>query len=77
MFVGDAVAMPVHWYYDVPAIKRDFDGWISKYERPKNKHPTSILRVSNKGKMDTRENEGVMCINKDDTERTVSMLGLA
>nr|CAB3262948.1 uncharacterized protein LOC100185653 [Phallusia mammillata] len=49
LFIGDSVAMPVHWYYDVPAIKRDFGGWIYKYEAPKNDHPTSILRVSNKG----------------------------
>ena len=24
LFVGDALAMPVHWYYDVAALQRDF-----------------------------------------------------
>ena len=41
--------MPVHWYYDVPRIKQDFKGWIKQYERPKDSHPTSILRLSNTG----------------------------
>jgi len=50
MLVGDALAMPVHWYYDVPAIKKDFKGWITKYEKPKNLHPSSVLRVSNTGR---------------------------
>ncbi|CAK8698537.1 unnamed protein product [Clavelina lepadiformis] len=49
LFIGDAVAMPVHWYYNVPAIKDDYNGWISKYEKPKDDHPTSILRHSNTG----------------------------
>nr|XP_002128562.1 uncharacterized protein LOC100185653 [Ciona intestinalis] len=49
MFIGDSVAMPVHWYYNVLDIKRDFNGWISKYERPLSDHPSSILRKSNKG----------------------------
>ena len=39
MFVADAVAMPVHWYYDVAHIKEDFNGWITKYEAPKDVHP--------------------------------------
>ena len=41
--------MPVHWYYDVTMIKFDFKGWISKYESPKDQHPTSILKISNTG----------------------------
>ena len=49
LFIGDAVSMPVHWYYDVTMIKYDFKGWISKYESPKDKHPTSILKISNTG----------------------------
>ena len=24
LFVGDAVAMPVHWYYDIRLLKRDY-----------------------------------------------------
>ena len=49
LFIGDAVSMPVHWYYDVTMIKFDFKGWISKYESPKDQHPTSILKISNTG----------------------------
>jgi ADP-ribosyl-[dinitrogen reductase] hydrolase len=39
---ADAVAMPVHWYYDRAALKRDY-GTISSYLSPKNPHPDSIL----------------------------------
>jgi len=49
LFIGDAVSMPVHWYYDVTMIKFDFKGWICKYESPKDQHPTSILKISNTG----------------------------
>jgi hypothetical protein len=40
--VADAVAMPVHWYYDRAALERDY-GTISGYSAPKNPHPDSIL----------------------------------
>jgi ADP-ribosylglycohydrolase len=39
---ADAVAMPVHWYYDRAALQRDY-GVISGYQAPKNPHPDSIL----------------------------------
>lgn len=42
MFIGDALAMPVHWYYDRAALKRDY-GVIRNYVAPKNPHPDSIL----------------------------------
>ena len=42
MFVGDALAMPVHWYYDVAALQRDF-GTLRDYQAPKDFHPNSIL----------------------------------
>ena len=42
LFIGDALAMPVHWYYDRSALKQDFD-WISDYRSPRNPHPNSIL----------------------------------
>jgi ADP-ribosylglycohydrolase len=42
MFVGDALAMPVHWYYDRQALERDY-GRVSTYLAPKNPHPDSIL----------------------------------
>lgn len=42
MFIGDALAMPVHWYYDREALKRDY-GQVTGYLTPKNPHPDSIL----------------------------------
>jgi len=40
--IADAVAMPVHWYYDTSALDRDY-GQIQGYLKPKNPHPDSIL----------------------------------
>ncbi|MEM7699812.1 MAG: ADP-ribosylglycohydrolase family protein, partial [Verrucomicrobiota bacterium] len=40
--VADAVAMPVHWYYDTSALDRDYpklDGYLA----PRNPHTDSIL----------------------------------
>lgn len=42
MFIADALAMPVHWYYDTLALHRDY-GNITEYLSPKNPHPDSIL----------------------------------
>jgi ADP-ribosylglycohydrolase len=40
--IGDALAMPVHWYYDRRALVTDY-GWVEDYLAPKNPHPDSIL----------------------------------
>jgi len=48
---ADAVAMPVHWYYDQPAIDRDYpelaaataDPRAAVYLPPRSPHPDSIL----------------------------------
>lgn len=45
-FIGDSLAMPVHWYYDTNKLKEDF-GEIKKYEAPKKTFPGSILNMSN------------------------------
>src|SRR5450755_3914402 len=42
MFIGDALAMPVHWYYDRAALRRDY-GLVLDYVEPRNPHPGSIL----------------------------------
>lgn len=42
MFVGDALAMPVHWYYDRVALERDY-GKVCGYMAPIDPHPDSIL----------------------------------
>ncbi|HAV13246.1 MAG TPA: ADP-ribosylglycohydrolase [Opitutae bacterium] len=40
--VADAVAMPVHWYYDTSALDNDY-GKLRSYVSPKNPHSGSIL----------------------------------
>jgi ADP-ribosyl-[dinitrogen reductase] hydrolase len=42
LFIGDALAMPVHWYYNRQALNRDY-GRITEYAAPRNPHPDSIL----------------------------------
>ena len=42
LFIGDALAMPVHWYYDREALRRDY-GYVTDFLDPKNPHPDSIL----------------------------------
>lgn len=39
---GDAVSMPVHWYYDREALRSEY-GNITSYLAPKNPHTGSIL----------------------------------
>ncbi len=40
--IGDALAMPAHWYYDQEALRRDY-GEIEDFLAPINPHPDSIL----------------------------------
>ncbi|XP_067357224.1 uncharacterized protein [Channa argus] len=47
MCAADSMSMPVHWYYDIQDISRDFGGWISGFNSPRDKHPSSILTLSN------------------------------
>ncbi len=42
MFLGDALAMPVHWYYDRAALQKDY-GEVRDLVAPRNPHPGSIL----------------------------------
>lgn len=39
---ADALAMPVHWYYDRSALVRDY-GFVDRYLPPKSPHSDSIL----------------------------------
>ena len=43
LFIGDALAMPVHWYYNPENIKKDFAGAVTTYESPKHPHPESFM----------------------------------
>jgi len=42
LYIGDALAMPVHWYYNRKALYDDY-GRVTDYLAPKNPHPDSIL----------------------------------
>ena len=55
MFIGDALAMPVHWYYDTSALRRDY-GKVTLYLTPKNPHPDSILWRSHYSPLNERGN---------------------
>lgn len=39
---ADALAMPVHWYYDRAALLADY-GLVDGFKKPRNPHPDSIL----------------------------------
>ena len=41
LFIGDAPAMPAHWYYNVGNIVKNFDGGIRGYVDPPHPHPES------------------------------------
>lgn len=34
-WVGDALALGPHWYYDLDAMRRDYGAWISDYTMPR------------------------------------------
>lgn len=57
MFVGDALAMPVHWYYNIAALWQDF-GQIRDYQSPKAHHPNSIMALANTGKAGRGSQDG-------------------
>lgn len=57
MFVGDALAMPVHWYYNIAALWKDF-GIIRDYQAPKDHHPNSIMALANTAKAGRGNQEG-------------------
>ena len=42
-FVGDALAMPVHWYYNPLDIDRAFPGGVQRLEAAPAQHPSSIM----------------------------------
>ncbi|MBW2412414.1 MAG: ADP-ribosylglycohydrolase family protein, partial [Deltaproteobacteria bacterium] len=43
LFIGDALAMPAHWYYDIDNITDIFDGGIRRYEKPPHPHIESFM----------------------------------
>ena len=57
MFIGDALAMPVHWYYSISTLWQDF-GQIRDYQAPKVHHPNSIMALANTGKAGRGNQDG-------------------
>ncbi len=43
LFIGDALAMPVHWFYRVENIRDVFDGGLTGYEDAPHPHPESFM----------------------------------
>ena len=48
LYIGDALAMPTHWYYDQSHLRRTY-GQIKGYVKPQDKLPGSIMSLSNTG----------------------------
>lgn len=44
ILITDALCMPVHWYYDLRALERDF-GYLTSYADPKDTHPTTTAKM--------------------------------
>lgn len=47
-FVADALAMPVHWYYNIRDIETAFPGGITQLEAAPRFHPSSIMSLHSK-----------------------------
>lgn len=45
LFIGDALAMPVHWFYRVSDIDKAFPNGIKTLEAPPVFHPSSIMSL--------------------------------
>ena len=45
MFLGDSLAMPVHWYYNPMDIFKQFPGGITHLEAAPKNHPSSIMSL--------------------------------
>jgi len=43
LFIGDALAMPAHWYYQIDNIDKVFDGGIRDYQEPPHPHLESFM----------------------------------
>jgi ADP-ribosyl-[dinitrogen reductase] hydrolase len=43
LFVGDALAMPAHWFYQLENIHKTFNGGIRGFEAPPHPHPESFM----------------------------------
>jgi ADP-ribosylglycohydrolase len=56
-FIADALAMPVHWYYQPMEIERAFTGGIQRFEAAPEFHPSSIMSLHSKHKGGRQSND--------------------
>ena len=45
LFIGDALSMPVHWFYNPLDIQRAFPGGVMQMEAAPESHPSSIMSL--------------------------------
>jgi ADP-ribosylglycohydrolase len=45
LFIGDALAMPAHWFYRIFDIEQTFNGGITQFEAAPTHHPSSIMSL--------------------------------
>ncbi|MDP3518198.1 MAG: ADP-ribosylglycohydrolase family protein [Pseudohongiella sp.] len=45
LFIADALAMPVHWYYNIRDIEKAFPGGVKQLEAAPQFHPSSIMSL--------------------------------
>lgn len=43
LFIGDSLAMPAHWFYNIENIKKTFDGGVTGFTDPPHPHPESFM----------------------------------
>jgi len=43
LFIGDALAMPAHWYYNTSNIPKYFDGSVDDYKSPPDQHVEAFM----------------------------------
>jgi len=48
-YVGDALALGPHWYYDLDALRRDYGVWISDYTDPRPDRYHAGLKAGQSG----------------------------
>ena len=56
-FIADALAMPVHWYYQPMEIELAFAGGIQRFEAAPEFHPSSIMSLHSKHKGGRQSND--------------------
>ncbi|MFT7234729.1 MAG: ADP-ribosylglycohydrolase [Methylophagaceae bacterium] len=64
-FIADALAMPVHWFYQPLEIELAFPGGIQQFEAAPEFHPSSIMSLHSKRKGGRQSSD---TSNSNDTE---------